>query len=104
MKVEKCTKRYPRDLHAETITRNYGCPQYRRRSTEDSDKFSTFKMRNNDIQVLPSKSFKAHTNVEHCNSVRSIKYIYKNVNKRSDMAVLEWEIQLQQLMKSKDIN
>ncbi|GFQ95438.1 helitron_like_N domain-containing protein [Trichonephila clavata] len=31
----KCTKRYPRDLNAETITGNDGYPLYRRRSTED---------------------------------------------------------------------
>ncbi|GFR18213.1 helitron_like_N domain-containing protein [Trichonephila clavata] len=31
----KCTKKYPRDLLAETITDNDGYPLYRRRSTED---------------------------------------------------------------------
>ncbi|UYV73327.1 hypothetical protein LAZ67_10002739 [Cordylochernes scorpioides] len=35
MKDGKCTKRYPKDLHAETITGVDGYPQYRRRSTQD---------------------------------------------------------------------
>ncbi|XP_066428603.1 uncharacterized protein [Eleutherodactylus coqui] len=97
MKDGKCTKRYPRDLHAETITGNDGYPQYRRRSTEDGGKLITLKVRNNDIEVdnrwvvpyspLLSKTFKAHINVEYCNSVKSIKYICKYVNKGSDMAV-----------------
>ncbi|XP_067129653.1 uncharacterized protein [Centruroides vittatus] len=97
MKDGKCTKRYPRDLHAETITGNDGYPQYRRRSTEDGGKFITLKVRNNEIEVdnrwvvpyspLLSKTFKAHINVEYCSSVKSIKYICKYVNKGSDMAI-----------------
>ncbi|XP_023209444.1 uncharacterized protein LOC111612464 [Centruroides sculpturatus] len=83
--------------HAETITGNDGYPQYHRRSTEDGGKFITLKVCNNDIEVdnrwvvpyspLLSKTFKAHINVEYCNSVKSIKYICKYVNKGSDMAV-----------------
>ncbi|XP_073986276.1 uncharacterized protein [Rhodnius prolixus] len=37
----KCTKRYPRDLLAETITGNDGYSLYRRRSTEDANKSLT---------------------------------------------------------------
>ena len=93
----KCTKRYPRHFLAETITGNDGYPLYRRRSTEDGGKSITLKVRNNDAEVdnrwvvpyspLLSKTYKAHINVEYCNSVKSIKYICKYVNKGSDMAV-----------------
>ncbi|XP_059169815.1 uncharacterized protein LOC131951424 [Physella acuta] len=97
MKDGKCTKRYPRDLHAETITGNDGYPKYRRRATDNGGNVIVLKLHNKDIDIdnrwivpyspLLSKTFKAHINVEYCNSVKSIKYICKYVNKGSDMAV-----------------
>ncbi|XP_052740613.1 uncharacterized protein LOC128198563 [Bicyclus anynana] len=93
----KCSKRYPRQLTSDTITGNDGYPLYRRRSPNDNGKTATIRMRNQDVEVdnrwvvpycpLLSKIFKAHINVEYCNSVKSIKYICKYVNKGSDMAV-----------------
>ncbi|GFR27674.1 helitron_like_N domain-containing protein [Trichonephila clavata] len=47
----KCTKRYSRDLLAETITGNDGYLLYRRRSTEDGGKSITLKVLNNTIDV-----------------------------------------------------
>ena len=97
MRYGKCTGSYPRELLAETITGNDGYPKYRRRSTEDNGKSIVLKVRDNDVEVdnrwvvpyspLLSKTYKAHINVEYCNSVKSIKYICKYVNKGSDMAV-----------------
>ncbi|GFV41445.1 ATP-dependent DNA helicase [Trichonephila clavipes] len=93
----KGTKRYPRKLVSDTITGNDGYPLYRRRSVEDGGKSVVLKVRNIDIEVdnrwivpyspLLSKTFKAHINVEYCNSVKSIKYICKYVNKGSNMEV-----------------
>ena len=40
-----------------------------------------------------SKIFNAHINVEYCNTVKSIKYICKYVNKGSDQAVFGLERQ-----------
>ena len=40
---------------------------------------------------LLSKIFKAHINVEFCNSVKSIKYICKYINKGSDMSMVALE-------------
>ncbi|XP_017461157.1 PREDICTED: uncharacterized protein LOC108354487 [Rhagoletis zephyria] len=97
----KCKKRYPRNLLTETITGNDGYPLYRRRSTADGGKSIILKVRRNDVEVdnswivpyspLLSKTYKAHINVEYCNSVKSIKYICKYVNKGSDMAVFALE-------------
>ncbi|XP_043937508.1 uncharacterized protein LOC122810098 [Protopterus annectens] len=93
----KCSKRCPRALVSNTVTGNDEYPLYRRRSAEDGSKLATIQMRNGDIEVdnrwvvpyspLLSKTYKAHINVEYCNSVKSIKYICKYVNKGSDMAV-----------------
>ncbi|XP_028968407.1 uncharacterized protein LOC100900896 [Galendromus occidentalis] len=84
----KCSKRYPKRLIPSTITGNDGYPQYRRRSVEDGVTIL------DNTWIVPyspllSKTFKAHINVEYCNSVKSIKYICKYVNKGSDMAVVE---------------
>jgi hypothetical protein len=68
----QCTKHYLRQLMAETQTGEDGYPLYRRRKPEDG-----------------CKIFKAHINVEYCNSVKAIKYICKDVNKGSDRAVFE---------------
>ncbi|KAL7302634.1 hypothetical protein TKK_0004696 [Trichogramma kaykai] len=97
MKDGKCTKRYPKDMHTDSITGNDGYPQYRRRSIDNGEKSITVKVKNFDFEVdnrwivpyspLLSKTFKAHINFEYCNSVKSIKYIFKYVTKGSDMAV-----------------
>lgn len=98
MKDGKCTKNYPRQLLKETITGIDGYPLYRRRSADDGGQVIVLKVRNNNIDVdnrfvvpycpLLSKTFKAHINVEFCNSVKSIKYICKYVTKGSDMAMI----------------
>ncbi|XP_054746359.1 uncharacterized protein LOC129250789 [Anastrepha obliqua] len=93
----KCSKRFPKQLIAETITGDDGYPKYRRRSTEDNGKSTVIKLQNQGVEIdnrwivpyspILSKMFNAHINVEYCNSVKLIKYICKYVNKGSDMAV-----------------
>ncbi|XP_039969509.1 uncharacterized protein LOC120781369 [Bactrocera tryoni] len=88
---------FSKQLITETITGDDGYPQYRRRSTEDNGKSTVIKIKNQDVEIdnrwivpyspMLSKMFNAHINVEYCNSVKSIKYICKYVNKGSDMAV-----------------
>ncbi|XP_054746013.1 uncharacterized protein LOC129250420 [Anastrepha obliqua] len=93
----KCSKSYPRNLTAETITGNDGYPLYRRRSKDDNGFTTKLRLRGEEIEIdnrwivpyspILSKTYKAHINVEYCNSVKSIKYICKNIHKGSDMAV-----------------
>ncbi|XP_055306971.1 uncharacterized protein LOC129571224 [Sitodiplosis mosellana] len=93
----KCTKRYPRALITESVTGIDGYPLYRRRSPENDGNVASLRIQNRDLDIdnrrivpyspLLSKTFNAHINVEYCNSVKSIKYICKYVNKGSDMAM-----------------
>jgi hypothetical protein len=94
----KCTKKYPRTPIKETQTGYDGYPLYRRRAPEDGGFTAKIKIRTGtEIEIdnrwvvpfspLLSKMFRAHINVEYCNSVKSIKYVCKYVNKGSDMAV-----------------
>ncbi|XP_054290927.1 uncharacterized protein LOC129005912 [Macrosteles quadrilineatus] len=97
MKDGKCTKKYPRAMYKETQTGGDGYPQYRRRIPEEGGFTTNIKIKNMDFETnnqwivpyspLLLKTFNAHINVEYCNSVKSIKYICKYVNKGSDMAV-----------------
>ncbi|CAF1468876.1 unnamed protein product [Rotaria magnacalcarata] len=101
MKDGKGTKRYPRQLLRDTKTGEDGYPPYRRRSSEDGGFKAKIKVKSgNSIQeieidnkwVVPycpllSRIFQAHINDEYCNSVKSIKYICKYINKGSDQAM-----------------
>ncbi|XP_050321330.1 uncharacterized protein LOC126753698 [Bactrocera neohumeralis] len=71
----KCSKRYPQNLTADTITGKDGYPLYRRRSSDDGGRTITVKVKGNDFVVdnssvvpyspLLSKTFSAHCNVEY---------------------------------------
>eukprot|EP00102_Acyrthosiphon_pisum_P016931 XP_008188088.1 PREDICTED: uncharacterized protein LOC100159360 [Acyrthosiphon pisum] len=97
----KCTKSFPIEFSNDTITNVDGYPIYRRRNTDNGGQSFTKNIKNVDIDIdnhwvvpyspLLSKTFNAHINVEFCNSVKSIKYICKYVNKGSDMAVFHIE-------------
>ncbi|XP_067648377.1 uncharacterized protein [Eurosta solidaginis] len=97
MENGNCTKRFPRPLVADTISGIDGYPLYRRRSPDDNGRSIVMKMKGNNVIVdnrwivpycpLLSKTFSTHCNVEYCNSIKSIKYVCKYVNKGSDMAV-----------------
>lgn len=97
MKDSVCSKRFPRPLLSETQTGDDGYPQYRRRSPGDGG----FTVHINGVEldnrwVVPYnavllRTFNAHINVEYCNSVKSIKYICKYVNKGSDQATVTLE-------------
>ncbi|XP_045500045.1 uncharacterized protein LOC123697545 [Colias croceus] len=96
MQDGRCTKRYPKALVEETVTGHDGYPKYRRRS-RDTGGFTVEKRVSGQQVILDnrwvvpyspvlSRAFQAHINVEMCNSVESIKYICKYINKGSDQA------------------
>ena len=105
MKDGKCTKRYPRQLMQDNQTGEDGYPLYRRRRPDDGGFKTKLNMKiGNSIQeieidnkwIVPycpllSRIFQAHINVEYCNSVKSIKYVCKYVNKGSDQAMFGLE-------------
>ena len=96
MENHKCTKRFPREFVQETRTGHDGYPLYRRRRPADGGHTATLKVNRQQVEIdnrwvvpynpLLSKTFKAHLNVEVCNSIKSIKYVCKYINKGSDMA------------------
>lgn len=95
----KCSKRYPRALVTETITKNDGYSLYCHRSTTTNGRSTIFKVNQQDIKVhnflivpyssLLSKTFKIRINVESFYSMQSIKCIYNYVTKERDMAMFE---------------
>ena len=97
MQDGKCTKKYPRPFIDETQTGEDGYPSYRRRRPGQGGFSGKIKIRGHDYVIdnrwivphckLLSKAFNAHINVEICNSVKSIKYVCKYVNKGSDAAM-----------------
>ncbi|XP_067930983.1 uncharacterized protein [Watersipora subatra] len=106
MKDGTCTKKYPKALIKDTVTGIDEYLLYRRRSDDDGGFTKQHTLRAvgeaYDITLdnrwivpycplLLSKVFNTHINVEFCNSVKSIKYICKYVNKGSDQAVFGLE-------------
>ena len=89
----KCTKKYPKQFKLETQFGEDGYPLYRRRKPEDGGFKATVGKYEVDNQwvvtysPLLSKTFNGHINVEFCNSVKSIKYICKYINKGPDAAM-----------------
>ena len=84
-------------LCSDTQTLDDGYPLYRRREPEDGGTTTGLSIRQgpqiliNKEWVVPHnqilcKIFKDHINVELCSSIKSIKYVCKYINKRSDMA------------------
>jgi hypothetical protein len=105
MKDGKCTKRYSRQILDDTQTGEDEYPLCKRRAPETGGVKAKIKVkvgksyRETEIDnrwmvpycPLISRIFQAHINFEYYNSVMSIKYICKYVNKGSDQAVFGLE-------------
>jgi hypothetical protein len=89
----KCSKKYPKSHNEETQLAADGYPEYRRRHL-DAPPVSVRGATTDNRWVVPynptlSKKFNAHINVEVCNSISSVKYLYKYVYKGHDKAMVE---------------
>ena len=83
----KCSKNFPKQCHTETHVSEDSYPSYRRRQrhTHTNSKGQIM----GDEWVVPynpylTLKYKAHINIEICNSLMSVKYLYKYVFKGHD--------------------
>ena len=86
----KCNEKYPISFLKDTHTGNDGYPSYRRSKPEDGGAEAVLRMSGRRVLKIDNrwvvpyspylcKTVDAHINVEFCNCVKSIKYIYKFV-------------------------
>nr|XP_043611899.1 uncharacterized protein LOC122583573 [Erigeron canadensis] len=86
-----CTKHFPKDYNDQTRIDDDGYPIYKRR--KDGRVYYKGKIPLDNRFVVGYNSFllkryEAHINVEWCNHVGSIKYLFKYINKGNDRATL----------------
>ena len=87
----KCSKQFPKDFCTETLVPQDGYPIYQRRSPENGgiSFVSEGGMTIDNRWVVPynpflTKKYNAHINIEICNTVQVLKYLFKYVYKGHD--------------------
>jgi hypothetical protein len=92
MEEGKCQKKYPHKFQSEMVTDVNGYPIYRHRDSGHTVVVHGIKLDNR--WVLPHNvylltKYDAHINVEVCNNIRAVKYLFKYVYKGHDRAIVE---------------
>ena len=87
----KCSKHFPKSFYAETTIDDDGFPNYRRRNDGQTIEKNGILLDNQ--YVVPYNidllvKYQSHINVVWCNRSRSIKYLFKYINKGSDRATI----------------
>ncbi len=92
MEDGKCKKQYPRKFQSETMTDVNGYPIYRRRDTGHTILVHGVELDNRWVvphNVYLSTKYDVHINIEVCNNICVIKYLFKYVYKGHDRAIVE---------------
>jgi hypothetical protein len=92
MEEGKCKKQYPRKFQSKTVMDVNGYPIYRRRDTGHTILVHGIELDN--YWVVPHNvylltKYDAHINIEVCNNIRAVKYLFKYVYKGHDHATVK---------------
>jgi hypothetical protein len=92
MEDGKCIKKYPRKFQSEMVTDVNEYPIYWRKYTRRTVLVHGVELDNRWVvshNVYLSTKYNAHINVEVCNNIHVIKYLFKYVYKGHDHAIVE---------------
>jgi hypothetical protein len=92
MEEGKCKKQYPRKFESETVMDVNGYPIYWRRDIGHTVLVHGIELDNRWVvphNVYLSTKYDAHINVEVCNNIHVVKYLFKYVYKGHDRATIE---------------
>jgi len=92
MEEGKCKKTYPHKFQSETVTDVNGYPIYRHRDTGRTLLVHGVELDNHWVvlhNVYLLTKYDAHINIEVCNNIRVVKYLFKYVYKGHDRVTVE---------------
>jgi len=92
MEKNKCKKEYPRKFQSKTVTDVNKYPIYWRRDTGHTILVHGIELDNHWVvphNVYLSTKYDVHINVEVCNNIRAVKYLFKYVYKGHDRATIK---------------
>ncbi|GJQ94135.1 ATP-dependent DNA helicase PIF1-like protein [Tanacetum coccineum] len=92
----KCTKKFPKQFNESTFIDESGYAIYRRRNDGNSIKKNGSDLHNG--YVVPYnpgllRRYQSHINVEWCNQIGSIKYLFKYINKGPDRVTVAVDVE-----------